>query len=724
MAIADTLASLRRIVIASDDPVFQTAATELAWSLHPLPVVVSATPTAGDAVLCVIDNPLAAPLILDGLTDLHNVAPARDGFHVIEHQQCLWILGGSKRGVLNAVYAVADALVCGADGGQVRGAFAFDYRIFSPIIGSGFIGGAGMIADDYRAPIRYVSRLGASHVAATHDFAGGPSRDLHAYVASDIYPLAADPAPRDQFRRNLRSIIDVASKFGLGVYFDSRLFACQGGPWETEAVRDQFLQRFPADVLSDSGTYQGKVLCFGHPTVQAFLREVIANFFADFPEVDVFHYLTMDAEGEFCDPETCPRCCGLGKFDQRDRLARFLAEEMPKARPGIKILNTGHQWDRSSYGIGQLLARQGMLPETIGLQLSATGDAATFERQAHDHLRTARVVTRRAGQLLIGRDTFHVFEDAHYPWSQRYDYPLGVFAKVRRWAALGYDGLYDARGRQTAADLHANAPAVRAALLDPAIDPRSFCDALAARWFGDLAGPLVASAWQTLECAHAIRSNGYAFPSSSPLSEYSPWHFSRAQTPLSDNPLFTSAMDEQAAPDYGEFAPASANGFIYREGDYADKLRTTGYCLSRSAKLCDDASELLADALRQPLPDSIADASLWLGPGTTVAPSDYLADHLAYVTGLARFGAIMGAYFTLKALRIATAGDTAAYLAEGDSCLRAYANAARALASHLVTMRDSGRIEGEFASNLNPELLRARASEVDACLASGSPPKS
>jgi hypothetical protein len=602
------------------------------------------------------------------------------------------------------------------DAVPIHGAFAFSRRIFSPVIGSQMFTAPPPASDDYRACARYLSVMGASHLAATHDFAGGPSRDLHVYVESDIFPDAADPTRRSHLRECLRSYIDAATDYGLGVHFDCRLLPCQGGPWVAPGDRDDFLTRFPAEVLSDCGTYQGKVLCFGHPTVRAFYREVVQRFFELFPEIDSFHYLTMDAEGEFCDPKTCVRCRGLSKFDQRDRLARFLATEIPRHRPGALILNTAHQWDRVRYGVGEMLARQSALPANVGICLAATGDSATFERQAHEQLREARSVTAKAGQAVVGRDALHMFEDAFRDGRQIFDYPLGVFAKVRRWNDLGFDGLYDVRGRANRRDLHANSLACRAAMLNPTGDPAAFCRDLAIRWFGSGSGPFVYDAWQKIEQAQAILSNGYSFPSSSPLSEYVGWHFGRATSPVPSNPAFTTSVDVQAAPEYGEFAPASGNGYTYHDGDYAACLITTGQCQFDAALLCGEAATMLSQATAGAGLAENPDAMLWLGDTSHCTPSRYLDDHCAFVANLQRFYGVMGPYLVLKGLRIRT-GDDESYGREAREWLIRYAAGGRDFATHIESMVASGRISGALYDRISPELFRKRAAEVDAFVA-------
>lgn len=713
--------TLKRILVTEDHPVLRTAAAELNRVLGTKTGICAAgVPAAGDAVLARVSHPLVRPLIASGRTNLHNVAADRDGFHVLEQDGVIWLVGSSWRGVLQGVIA----LTTGPEspgfppGLEFHGSFAFGTRIFSPLLGPRLLAAPELID----GCMRYLSGLGASHVALTHDFSGGPARDLHAYVDSRIFPAAADPVLRGTLRLALRAMIDAAQRYGLDLLFDARLLPCQGGPWVKAEDRQRFLERYPGDVLSESGTYQGKVLCFGHPTVRAFFAEVIAGFFREFPEISLFHYLTMDAEGDFCDPHSCPRCHGLSKFDQRDRLARFLEQEMTRARPGLRVLNTGFQWDRDKYGMDELLARQAALPATVGLCLAASGDSATFERQSHHQLRQARDVTWRAGQLMIGRDALHAFEDQLVRGTtQRIDYPLGVFAKIRRWHDLGYDGFYDVRGRLAPDDVHANSSACRAAMLNPAADAPAFGEALARKWFGCEAGPVVADAWRLLERAQAIRSNGYAFPSSSPLCEYVPWHFARAFTPVPTHPQFTSQVIPQKAPDKGELAPAQANGAIYHDGDYPMRLETTGRGLVAAAQQFKAAAALLDRARQLPMAGCLEDPGSWLGGLAGQSPRAYLDAHMAFVANSHYFGEVMGYDFLLKALRMRLGDDVAAYRRQAAPMLESYAKAALALAAHLDAQLAQGWIKSLEGWHISPEILRAQARDVTDYLAATSP---
>jgi len=707
----------QRIVLTEDNRVLKTAATELLqWLGADLPVVTGNTSDAGDIVLSLISAAAALSFIEKGLTNLHNISAEQDAFQILEQDQKLWVLGSSLRGVMqgiNEIILSADTFP-GDEPLNVQRLFSLKYRVFSPLIWGQMY--AGEASDEtVRKWIRYLSLMGASHIAVNHDFSGS-SLDMHKYVESKIFPKAADPDERLHLHKRLRQIINAASDYGLGIFFDSRLLPCQGGPWTSEEKRAQFMEKFPAEVLSDSGTYQGKVLCFGHPLVQKFYKEVITNFFHDFPEIEVFHYLTMDSNGEFCDPDSCPRCHGMSKLDQRGRLSRFLAETMGAVRPGIVILNTAFQWERSLYGMDKLLSAQADLPETVGLCMAATDDSATFDRQSHEALRRARKVTARAGQPFLGRDAMHLFEDMPVKTQWQVDYPLGIFAKIRRWELLKTDGFFDVRGRVSPDSFYANSMACRAAMMNSLGDSEAFIHDLADRWFGTSAAPYVTAGWQALERGQAIRSAGYSFPSSSVLSEYFPWFLNicRLEMPLPANPNFTAGHDVKASPEFGEIEPAAANGWIYHKGSYSENLAITGQSLVDAAPCFREAANHLAKALDCSLPDNIPGAELWLGHGTQVKSKDYLQNHLYYIQALDRMDSFMGYHFLLKSLYIRVSGDAGAYKKQGITWLKSYSSAARSLADYVEEMNHKDIIPLSVSEkNWSPEILRSMAKEVD-----------
>jgi len=407
--------------------VLRTAESELAQALTGYPV------PARVVLGRLNDTPAAQSLVEQGLIRLQEAPPALDAFAVLMRANTLWLLGNTPRGVLHAVFALREALAAGepvANGLHVEGTFQFSQRIFharfSPWPGE-------------RADVRFIAQLGATHCLVSHDWQGS-RRSLQGYVTSPVFPDAV-PAPEVAANRaGLRRLLDDCADHGLGAMLWLTELPCQGGPWVPEPERAQFLTRYPAEVLSDSGTYEGRVLCFSHPRVQEFYRDLLARFFADFPEIETLFLFGRDSGGEFCDPATCPRCRGLSHLAQRDRLVCFLVEEGRKVRPGLRVLTTGWGWDQDA---AEFLRHQSALPAASGVYLAAQKDGWQCERQLHDFLFDVRRVCRERGQVFIGYDDFHWGDDSVHGLGDIQDFPLGIGAKLRRWHTLGADGIFD-----------------------------------------------------------------------------------------------------------------------------------------------------------------------------------------------------------------------------------------------------------------------------------------
>lgn len=494
------------------------------------------------------ESPEAQALCRAGLCNLHNLAPAADAFAGVQHAGTTYLLGNSPRGLLQAVYGYQDRL---ARGGPVRTAsFQPQYRIFH----QRFDGWPGS-----RADVRYLSRLGASHCLVSHDWHGN-RRLMQGYVTSPVFPEAIPPTEVAANAAALRRLLDDCADYALDAALWLTEFPCQGGPWVPEGQRQEFLTRFPADCLSDSGTYEGRVLCFSHPQVQAFYRDLVQRFFAAFPEIGLLFLFGLDSSGEFCDPAACPRCRGLSRFDQRDRLLRFLLEEGQRVRPGLQVLTTNWGWDKDPTVFVQ---RQAALPAGVGVYLAAQRDGWQCERQVHDLMRDTRRVCRERGQLFIGYDNLHWGDDSVHGLGDIQDYPLGIAAKLRRWHGLGVDGVFDHWGTWPE-DVSCNSLACREFFLNPMADPEPVCRDIAVAQFGPKAAPHVLTTWRALEHAHGILSNACTW---SPW-QWPGWYRGRAvrfePEPMNQHLAALAAHAESAKP---------AGTITYNAGTLAERLQ-------------------------------------------------------------------------------------------------------------------------------------------------------
>lgn len=194
--------------------------------------------------------PIRLELIRCGAVNLHNTPPDHDAFECLRWGDALYLLGSTPLGVLHAVYALEERLVFGqalSSDWHTHGVFRINQRHFHPR----FTPWPGE-----RADIRYLSRLGASHCLVSHDWQGS-RRNLQGYVTSSIFPKAVPENEVAENRAGLHRLIIDCRDYGLGLSLWITELPCQSGPWTPEPERQAWLERFPSEVLSDSGTYQG-----------------------------------------------------------------------------------------------------------------------------------------------------------------------------------------------------------------------------------------------------------------------------------------------------------------------------------------------------------------------------------------------------------------------------------------------------------------------------------
>jgi hypothetical protein len=597
------------------------------------------------------DSPDRRDLIRRGLVNLHNVTPGQDAFECLRDGDALHLLGSTPRGVLHAVYALEESLVFGPElppDWHAQGVFRIDQRHFHPRF------------DQWpgeRADIRYLSRLGASHCLISHDWQGS-RRSFQGYVTSPVFPEAV---PEDEVagnREGLKRLVSDCRDYGLGLALWITELPCQGGPWVPEPDRQAWLDRYPAEVLSDSGTYQGKVLCFAHPQVLAFYRDLLHRFFADFPEIETIYLFGMDSGGEGCDPASCPRCKGMSKFEQRDRLIRFLIEEGGKVRPGLRVLTTGWHWESMP---DEFLERQARLPAASGLYMAAQSDGWQAERQNHELLRRARAICRERGQLFIGYDDFHLGDDATHLWGMDLqDFPLGIGAKIARWHDLEVDGVFDHWGTHNEM-LPSNSVACREFFLNPLADPETICRRIALNQYGTVAGETAFRAWQAVEYAQRILSNCTVWAP----SQWPGWYAGKGNAPL---PEFL--VSQSSGLETSRLVAKEALGFTYNGGGLVDCLEAVAAGWRLAAPHFAEAARLLGEAAAAADDAPVGYAFWWCGAAAPLGRREHLVRHKIYVEFLGLLGREIGLHFELHALFERLGRDPGAYLAAAGDLLR------------------------------------------------------
>ena len=658
-----------------------------------------ALPPHGIFIGTVSESRAANRVVLAGRTNLHNVPPSLDAYDVLVFDGTLMLLGNTPRGMLHAVYALHEHV---REHGRtivpdirLTGTFRLPYRIFHQ---------RRDVWPGSEADIRYISLLGASHCLLTHDWQGD-LRHFQGYVTSPIFPEAIAPDTVARNHKALRSTIDTCLDYGLDPCLWITELPCQGGPWVPEPARQAFLERFPPEILSDSGTYQGKVLCFSHPTVQEFYRDLVRRFFADFPEIGILFLFGLDADGEFCDPEQCTRCAGMSKFDQRDRLIRFLIEEGGQARPGLRVLTTGWGWDRQQEEFYQ---RQRDLPTASGLYMAAQTDGWHSERQVHAHLREARAICAERNQLFIGYDDLHWGDCSVFPLRDLQDFPLGIQAKLERWRDLNADGIFDHWGTVNQ-DIPCNSIACREFFLNPYADPHEVCRDLARKQFGETAGDKAFQAWCALEKAHAILSNHcvYAPP------QWFNWYDGREFPPLPEE-FETKAIrsvgmrhENVFPPVVGAVTPARSLRGI------ADAWRQAYPHYAEAAALLEEAAALAEDV-------PVFYAFWWSGDTSSPSRKEHLEREKVFVEAVGEAGREIGLHFALNALYLELDGDAKAYAQQAGDLLREDAAACRHLAGLFERYAAEGAAPPDRAADWAAK-YREKASRIDAYLADLAP---
>ncbi len=428
--------------------------------------------------------------------------PTTDEYVIFEQDGVLAVMGANTRAALYGAYQLEDLLrekEALPAGFREWGKPALNFRILHPRARGGF--GSYQPGD-----FEFIARAGGNVALLQHDWMA--EKTLFSFVPCYEFPNVTPPEVLERNRQKLTQYLEWCEQYDLSVALWLCEAVCQGGPWIRESQRAAFLDRFPAEVLSDSGTYQGKVLCLAHPLVEQAYRGMVHQLLNDFPGLEMVLVFTLDSSGELCDPEKCERHRGVSKMTQYNRLLALLAEEARNIRPRFQVCSLAWSWKFRSDP--NYLKEQTALPAGAGLATLPDAEAWSFDRKLTDALREQRRVTREHGQALLGYDIFLWGDDTIFPSTELFDYPLGIAAKLKRWQALGVEGVFDQWGTQ-AEYLPVNAIALRQLFFHPELAEPSqalrWAEQLAKRFYGEAAGPSVWLAWQEIEAAQQIQSD-------------------------------------------------------------------------------------------------------------------------------------------------------------------------------------------------------------------------
>lgn len=508
--------------LSSASPI-RTAAEDLRDFLRSrgvnLPVLTAAdareSAVAGTILLgTTADTPLLSRWAKAGRLSVIASDSAGDAYEIAVLDGVIAVNGANARSVLYGVFELEDVIAehVGVPANLARRARpSMRLRLLHPRVHGGFHG--------YRkSDFEFLARCGGNVAHLTHDWMR--EKTLFSFVPSTAFPKAEDPETLERNRARLRQYLDWCRLYGLEAAMWLCELPCQGGPWTPEPVRQAFLDRFPVECLSDTGTYQGRLPCLAHPRVEQEYRRMMRQFLRDFPGVSMFLVFTLNSNGELCDPTTCPRHQGISKLTQYNLLLAQMAEEGRKVRPDFQVFSVGWSW--KFRGAPDYLSQQAALPAGAGLTLPPDGEAWSFDRKTTDFLIKARTLTRERAQTFLGYDIFlwgddTVFgeiQDSRLPpglgITKLYDFPLGIAAKLRRWQALGADGFFDQWGTMPEY-VACNAVTLRELVFHPEnTEPaklEAWAQSLAARRFGSDAARKVLAAWNEIEAAQRIQSD-------------------------------------------------------------------------------------------------------------------------------------------------------------------------------------------------------------------------
>ncbi len=621
----------------------------------------------GSLLLAIIGESQAARVLIEkGIVDLHNVPSEKDAYELVVYNHTLYLLGNNPRGLLQAVYELQELTASKEplrEGFHRKGIFTIPKRIFH----QRFDKWPGS-----RSDIRYISHLGASHCLVDHDW-NGDIRHFQGFVSSNVFPKASNQSTVQSNHDNLRQLINDCLDYGIEPMLWIVELPCQGGPWIPEDARRAWLDGYPADVLSDTGTYQGKVLCFSHLDVQKYYSELLSAFFKEFPEIHTVFLFGNDSGGELCDPDLCMRCKGMSKIDQRDRLIRFLIEEGRKSQPDLRVLTTNWGWESLPK---EFLEHQKALPSGSGVYMSAENDGWQAERQIHDFMTKTRRICRETGQLFIGYDDFHFGDDSVMELNDIQDYPLGIAAKVRRWSLIDADGVFDHWGAWNN-DISCNSIALRAFFQNPLSDPEQVCLNIARRQYGKSIGDLVFKSWKSLESAQAIISNHASFH----VNQWPGWN-SRAFTPIPEEWAKNRIS-------LGQCPKLSPGGYLYNP-NLVDGL--VGVCQAwKDAKPhLDMAVDYMQQAVNAADKSALGYQHWWNGSEQSPTRHEHLRRQLIYQKAMRAIQYEIGLCFGLQAIYERVNGDADLYRRESKQLLQEDMKACLDAANFLEQTKISG----------------------------------
>jgi hypothetical protein len=189
---------------------------------------------------------------------------------------------------------------------------------------------------------------------------------LEEVVASPSYPWLSDPAVTATNAARLRAHTSAVVAAGLRPFF---LFGC---PKQID------LSCVPPEFIDDAEELIGapvsriapglSVACIQSEAVRRLYRELLAAFFAAFPETAGILFYTVDELAEVCDDlDDCPVCAGVPLEDRLPDFLAFLRQTIDDLKPGVAVW-----WEPWEFSAAQVYAVVERLAPRIGLAVHSS----------------------------------------------------------------------------------------------------------------------------------------------------------------------------------------------------------------------------------------------------------------------------------------------------------------------------------------------------------------
>ena len=436
-----------------------------------------------------------------GKLKIRDVSAEDDGFHLKRIGQDLVMAGANPRGVLYAVYAFEEFIRGGARGSlDIRKVPHFRKR--SNAVGYYWDFYVNPDTDEFtEEKAAYLARLGVNQYCSCDDMSG-VFPHLHYLVKSDVFPF--QNPPNQKYRRKVKSIAAVCKKYGIDYHFQLM------EPGLPHFAAD--LAKYPPEALGTAkrpwgGDAKGleRTLCVNSPIVQAYYRDIVKKFVAEFDDVKGFFLYNLDASSWLCTPGLCERCAKAVKDSPHDRhdpwesqakLVSVLAEAAHEARPEFQLNFWGDVHFHGKAAEKLLHHVQGCDAFSTGWDGSDHDIMITAVKEPCEEFRMTQAAAENHGVPMYVYFAYNRLESI----PKGFPFPFHVCAALKKFKTWGVNHLLEVNG-PTPAYNSINGLTMQAFQCNPDQDPVKFLSALSVKQFGPVAGDLMFKAWKEIKAA-------------------------------------------------------------------------------------------------------------------------------------------------------------------------------------------------------------------------------